>query len=184
MDVHSQIPPMGRVKKTLDKMSAVCWGVASKGPLYLGVSPSVATADNHSAESKAMGRDRGRLCSPTASRIIERVFESCIGLDGNICDRCVFTGVRCRHAAASQQSLRLSLVIMSMIALAPCARVVTHDDYVLSALRDWVGATGPGPHGSRWSATRTETAGPTWSRSGLGGPSQSMAHVAPGKMGA
>ena len=30
-----------------------------------------------------------------------------------------------------------SLVIMSMIALAPCARVVTHDDYVLSALRHW-----------------------------------------------
>jgi hypothetical protein len=30
-----------------------------------------------------------------------------------------------------------SLVIMSMIALAPCARVVAQDDYALSAPRYW-----------------------------------------------
>ena len=75
------------------------------------------------------------------------------------------------------------LILLSLLALSQGAAKGADETFRLSA-RATGGATGPCPHGSRWSATRTETAAPTWWRSSLAAGHLSRAHIAPGKMGA
>ena len=68
------------------------------------------------------------------------------------------------------------LILLSLLALSQGEAKGADLKFRLSA-RAAGGATGPSPHGFRWLATRTETAGPTWWRSSLPGElSQSSAH--------
>ena len=60
------------------------------------------------------------------------------------------------------------LILLSLLALSQGAAKGA-DETFRPSTRAAGGATGPSPLGSRWLATRTETAGPTWWRSSLPG---------------